>query len=435
MAKVKPDDVITILLVDDIAEIRAKVKQILSFESDFKIIGMAGSGREGLAMAKELRPDIVIMDINMPDIDGLQVTTQIMSFLPETGIIILSAQDDQSYIRLAMIAGAKAFLTKPSSPDELYNNVRAVYGRARAPKIQTAPVRSPLPPSSDGSQNRAGNIITVYSPQGGAGCTTIATNLAAALTRDHIRVLLVDANLQFGDIGVFLNLEARSTLVDLVEDIDDMDRDYFENVVTTHTSGLKVLMGPTRPELAEKVMSDPTAISRILGKIRESYDFIVIDTSLHLDEMVLSLMDVAARVILVSTPNLTSVKNIRFVLDLFDQLDYPHDKTMLILNRVSEDQNIRKLSITTDKVALFLKRQVTAIIPTDEYLMLDAIRKGIPAVTLERDADKSPVKELIALSNTIIADLLPQALEQASTHKEQKMFRRIGTRKRVEHES
>jgi pilus assembly protein CpaE len=432
MAKVKPDHVISILLVEDIVEIRANVKKILGFEGDFDVVGMAGTGAQGLSLAKELRPDIVIMDINMPDMDGLQATRQIMDFLPETGIIIMTAQDDPSYVRLAMIAGAKAFLTKPSSPDEIYNTVRAVYARARAPKLQPASVQQYAPSTTrEGEAERAGNIIAVYSPQGGAGCTTLATNLASALTRDNVRVLLVDANLQFGDVGVFLNLDARSTIVDLVADIEDIDTDYFENVVTTHNSGLKVLMGPGRPELAEKVLADPGALTKILSKIRSNYDFIIVDTSLHLDEMTLSLMDIATRILLISTPTLPCVKNIRFVLDLFDQLSYESSKLMLILNQVSENQNLRKLTITTDKVSVFLKRPVEAIIPTDEFLMLDAIRRGVPAVALERDQRKSPVKELLELTESIFTALMPVPEEEPPKENGQKSFSNFGSRKRV----
>ncbi len=430
MAKVKSDHIITIILIEDIAEIRANVKKILSFESDFNVIGMAGTGEEGLALAKELRPDIIIMDINMPGADGLQITTQVINHLPETGVIILSAQDDPSYVRLAMIAGAKAFLTKPSTPDELYHTVRAVYSRARAPVMQPTSSQPISAGAAKDSEIRAGNIIVVYSPQGGAGCTTLATNMASALNRENSRVLLVDANLQFGDVGVFLNLDAQSTMADLIEDIDDMDTEYFVNVVTTHSSGLKVLMGPSRPELAEKVMADPGALTKILAKIRSSYDFIVVDTSLHLDEMVLSLMDVANLILLVSTANLTSIKNMRFVMDLFEQLGYSLDKTMLILNQVSEDQNIKKLVVTNEKISLFLKRPIAAMIPSDEYLMLDAIRKGVPAVALERDHHKSPIKELLGLSNSIYAALMPTVEEEAPLPipKRQTAFARMTTR-------
>jgi pilus assembly protein CpaE len=430
MAKAKSDEIIRILLVDDIAEIRGSIKKLLSLESDFQVVDAVGTGREGLAMAKELRPDIVIMDINMPDIDGLQITTQIVNDAPGVGVIIMSAQDDPSYMRLAMLAGAKAFLAKPSSPAELYHTVRTVH--KRAPVVQATPVHqngSNATKSSENGQDRAGNIIVVYSPQGGAGCTTIATNLAATLIRENIRVLLVDAHLQFGDVGVFLNLESRSTVVDLVEDVDDLDTDYFENVLTSHNSGLKVLMGPARPELAEKVMANPMAMSNILNKIRSSYDFIIVDTSLHLDEMTLALMDTATRIVLVSTPTLASVRNVRSVLDLFDQLGYSTDKIMLILNRVSLDQNVRKLAIPTDKVALFLKRPVEAMIPTDEYRMLNAVRVGSPVVTLERDHNQSPVKELRGLSDAIMAGLMPEEREEALQQKPPKA--KFGFRKRV----
>jgi len=411
MSEIKPAEMITILLVDDIAETRENIKKLLSFERDFKVVAMAGTGREGIKTAKEIQPDIVIMDINMPDMDGIEATTQIIDTTPNTGVIMMSAQDDPNYMRLAMMAGAKAFITKPASPEELYNTIRAVYKRApvaQAPQInQNNSIARPKD-----KQDRAGHIIVVYSPQGGAGCTTIATNIASGLIREGIRVLLVDANLQFGDVGVYLNLQAKSTLADLVEDVDDLDTDYFENVVETHDSGLKVLMGPARPELAEKVNSNPTVVSKILNKIRWSYDFIVVDTSLNLDEMALSLMDVATRIMLVSTPTLASIKNIRFVLDLFDQMDIPQDKMMLILNRVSEDRNLRKLSLSTEKIENFLKRKVMAIIPSDEFIALDAIRKGIPVVASQRNGTHSLIRELLGLADSLYTALIGEPEEK-----------------------
>lgn len=396
---------ISILLVDDIPETRENVKKLLSFERDFKVVGVAGTGREGLALAKELLPDIVVMDINMPDMDGLQVAAQIVNSAPHTGIIMLSAQDDHQNMRRAMMAGAKAFLTKPSSPDELYHAIREVYERTPITQLPSSYIENAA--SGKDSQSRAGNIIVVYSPQGGAGCTTIATNLASGLMREDVRVLLVDANLQFGDVGVFLNLQAKSSLVDLIEHVDDLDIDFIENSLLTHNSGLKVLMGPLRPELAEKVVSNPTAVSKILAEIRWNYDFIIVDTSLHLDEMTLSLMDIATRIALVSIPALAATKNAGFVLELFDRLQYPPDKTILILNRVSEDHAIRKHTISTEKIAAFLKHPVASMIPSDELMLLDSIHKGIPVVALQRDRSKSPIKELLALSDLIYSALIP----------------------------
>lgn len=139
-------------------------------------------------------------------------------------------------------------------------------------------------------------------------------------------MLLVDADLQFGDVGVFLKLQSQSTLLDLVSKIDDLDPDFFDSVVSTHDSGLKVLLGPQRPEYAEDIESVPASVSRIIEKIAGGYDFIVVDTNVRIDEQLLSLTDITSKIVLVATPTLASVKNSRFVLDLFDKMNYTPKK-------------------------------------------------------------------------------------------------------------
>jgi pilus assembly protein CpaE len=279
-------------------------------------------------------------------------------------------------------------------------------------------LRRPTKPT--GSEERTGNVVVVYSPQGGVGCTTIATSLAAGLMREGIRVLLVDADLQFGDVGVFLNLQAQSTLVDLIPNADDLDTDFFENIVLTHDSGLKVLLGPARPEFAEEVVANGGATAKILDKIRTNYDFVIIDTGTHLDEVLLSLMDIATRIILVGTPTLSSVKNIRFVMDLFDQLDYPQDKTMLVLNRIPEDRTAKKMIISTEKIENFLKRKVESAIPSDDLVVLDAIRKGVPVIASQRDRNKSPIRELAALSEHLFTTLMGEPEEEEAPEQQSK---------------
>src|SRR5690606_22517825 len=100
--------------------------------------------------------------------------------------------------------------------------------------------------------------------QGGSGKTTLATNIASGLMKKGIKVLLIDADTQFGDVGVFLKLQSQSTLADLVTKVDDVDVEFFDTVIATHESGLKVLLGPARPEFAEAVDNNPTALARII---------------------------------------------------------------------------------------------------------------------------------------------------------------------------
>ncbi len=414
---------IQVLIVDDIQETRENIRKLLSFEDEFKVVGSVGTGREALRMTLEARPDIVIMDINMPDMDGIQATNEITKAVPTAAVIMMSVQTDADYMRKAMQAGARQFLGKPIDPDELYSTIRSVYKnyepiRRQATAMMDLPVevRKVQTVSSGGGEIRAGNILVVYSPQGGVGCTTLATNLAAGLMRKGIKVLLIDADLQFGDVGVFLNIKSQSTLLDLVHKIDDLDTEFFDSIVATHESGLKVLLGPQRPEFAEEVEGVPTAVARIIEKIATSYDFIIVDTSRKVDEQLLSLCDIATKVILVATPTLAAVKNSRFVIDLFDRLNYSPDKTLFVLNRVEDDRNRKGISIPTEVIEKHLKRTTEAKIPLNEAVVLSAVNKGVPVVA-SRDRSKSPVKELLDFADHMFTMLMSSTDEAAADDK------------------
>ena len=115
------------LIVDDIPETRENIKKLLAFEDEFRVVGSVGTGREALRSTLETRPDIVIMDINMPDMDGIQATNEITKAVPTAAVIMMSVQTDADYMRKAMQAGARQFLGKPIDPDELYSTIRSVY--------------------------------------------------------------------------------------------------------------------------------------------------------------------------------------------------------------------------------------------------------------------------------------------------------------------
>ena len=131
--------------MDDIPEARENIKKLLAFEPDFKVIGTAGTGREGVDMAKEYQPDIIIMDINMPDMDGLQATDIIKKTVPMCAVIIMSVQNDTDYMRCAMLAGARDFLAKPINMDELYNTIRTVYRNTEDVRRQYTRILSKMP--------------------------------------------------------------------------------------------------------------------------------------------------------------------------------------------------------------------------------------------------------------------------------------------------
>ena len=124
-------DQIRVLVVDDIPETRDHLTKLLGFESDIDVVGAAASGREALEMAARLVPDVVLMDINMPDMDGIAATEQLASIVPGAAVVMMSVQGEADYLRRSMLAGAREFLVKPFSSDELTASIRQVSARER----------------------------------------------------------------------------------------------------------------------------------------------------------------------------------------------------------------------------------------------------------------------------------------------------------------
>ncbi len=409
--QVDKKNVIRVIIVDDIPETRENLKKLLAFEPDIDVIGTASTGREGLELAKEKKPDIILMDINMPDMDGIQATELINKAVPTAGVVMMSVQSEADYLRRAMLAGARDFLTKPIAGDELYATVRRVHELTPRATAQTmAAAAGPTGPITP--FGRAGHIVMVYSPQGGAGKTTIASNVSAALMREGTKVLLVDCDLQFGDVGVFLNLQAQNTISDLVKSAsleDELDLDLVENILVKHDSGLKVLLSPLSPEDAEAVSSD--GVLQLLSKLKNQFDFIVVDTNTRLDDLNLGLFDLADRILLVTNPSLPALKNTRIILNLMDALNYTEEKTMLVFNKVNLDYERNKVVPVVSAFEAKLKRQALLSIPSDERKVLAALTRGTPVIAA-KDRNTSPAKEFIALADALRSSLTPETTPQ-----------------------
>src|SRR5712671_1530666 len=177
-------DQIKVLIVDDIPETRDHLAKLLGFESDIEVVGSAASGAEALTAAISLLPDVVLMDINMPDMDGIAATEQLSAAVPSAAVVMMSVQGEADYLRRSMLAGAREFLVKPFSSDELTASIRQVYTRERdkqtrmnaMPLISGTPGGGSTPAGEDDGRN--GQIIALFSPKGGVGRTTVAVNLA-----------------------------------------------------------------------------------------------------------------------------------------------------------------------------------------------------------------------------------------------------------------
>ncbi len=369
---------IRVMIVDDVSETRENVRKLLQFEADVDVVGVARTGKEAIQLSQDLNPDVILMDINMPDMDGISATEAIRAKQPAVQVVILSVQGDQNYMRRAMLAGARDFLTKPPMGDELISAIRragamAQTERSKSVQVQVAPIAGNTGTILAYGAPK-GKIVTVYSPKGGTGCTTLAVNLALTLNNEDTRVALVDGNLQFGDVAVFINEQGKNTIIDLAPRAEELDPEIVEEVMLKHAaSGLHVLAAPSRPEHAERVSSNQFA--KVLEYLRQMYAYVIVDTASFLTDSTLSAIDVSDLIVLVTTQDIPSIKNCRLFLDLLQTLGIERERILFVMNRYD-----KRINITPDRVTENLKQEVVSIVPLDEQTVTKAVNRGVPFV-------------------------------------------------------
>ncbi len=330
------EDKIRVLIVDDVAETRENIRKLLQFDASIEVVGASRTGAEGLELSIETQPDVVLMDINMPDMDGISATEAIRKKVPFTQIVILSVQGDSNYMRRAMLAGARDFLTKPIDIDELSAAIHRAGKVARTEKEKLAgtgygDAASGKPGSGTLIPGDQGYVITVFSPKGGTGKTTITANLAVAMRQQGGAVAAVDANLQFGDLCFFFNEQGRINITDLSSRSEELDREVVgEVLIRNEASGVHILAAPMRPEYADAVSGKE--LSEILRFLSRMYPRVLVDTSALLNEITLAAIDATDLLVLVVTQDIPSIKNARLFLDLSDGLGIPHDQILLVMN-------------------------------------------------------------------------------------------------------
>jgi pilus assembly protein CpaE len=378
-------DQIRVLIVDDIPETRDHLAKLLGFESDVEVVGSAASGREAIELASQLHPDIVLMDINMPDMDGIATTELLASRVPAAAVIMMSVQGEADYLRRSMLAGAREFLVKPFSSDELTASIRQVHSRERDKRSRMAVPSSHGPNTAGGpGGDRNGTVVAVFSPKGGVGRTTLAVNLAVAASQElGRRTVLVDASFQFGDVGVLLNLNPKNkSIADLAPELEAGEAESLDTFVITHSSGVRVLLAPPSPEMAELITV--TGIKKVLEGLRRDHDLVIVDCTSWFNEPTLAILDTADVILTVLSLEITSIKNMRLFLEVAEQLGYESDKVQLVLNRADSTLGIR----ITD-VEHSIGRKVDHTIVSDGRSVVYALNRGVPFFLTNREAQVS----------------------------------------------
>jgi pilus assembly protein CpaE len=366
-----------VLVVDDDLNIQRVL--VFTLKQEGYEVHVASDGQAGVEMAASIQPDVILMDVAMPKLDGYAATQQIRA--AEQGrkvpIIMLTAEADVEQRVRGLRAGADDDIVKPFHPLELIARIKALLAR-----------------SGGGQQRKAAEKVTMgrlacfYGAKGGVGTTTIAINTAIALaTRLKRGTALIDANLQFGDERVFLDLGLdTASMVNAITE-PDLDGELLKKLVVSHHAGMDLLLAPPNPEQADIVVerqrTDPGTLSNILSLMRKAYDYTLVDMAKSLDDFNLQLFDEADLIFVVMTADLSCLKNVRLVLETMDSLGYERSKIQLVLNRSNA-----YTGINVDNAESALGRTIDYQIINEYRGAISALNSGEPFMSSRRARDR-----------------------------------------------
>ncbi|MGI6555311.1 MAG: response regulator [Bacillota bacterium] len=355
---------ISLIIADDVEDTRAGIRRLLSLDPEIKVIGEAADGRQAVEETINLKPDIVLMDINMPVMDGITATEEINFRFPETSVVIMSVQEENEYLKRAMLAGARDYIVKPFSNDELVDTIKRVYRLDREKKNSLVKKAHQTDPQ----------IISFFGTKGGVGKTTLAVNTAIAIRqKTRSQVVLVDLDLQFGDVAAAMNIKPLQSIADMVQESSEIDRELLESYLLVHKpTGVKVLCAPLKPEHGEII--GPSDIEKILKILKETYQYVIVDTACYFSDPVLTALEMSSTIFMVSTLDILAVKNTKMALNIMENLNM-HGAVHIILNCADETTGMKR-----EDLEHALGCEVLCAVPTSNKTALSAINKGIPFV-------------------------------------------------------
>jgi Flp pilus assembly CpaE family ATPase len=340
---------------------------------------------------------IEVLVVIGPDIDtngAFAFASALRTRRPAVGVVLVRNQVDVALLTNALRAGVRevvpagALVELAGACERSRELSRSVTGAAA---VEPA---------------RQGEVVTVFSAKGGTGKTTIAVNLALALAQAGKSVCLVDLDLAFGDVAINLQVDPARTIVDGMAMAGRLDETGAKSLLTPYRPGLSVLLAPVTPGDAEKV--SPALVTELLGVLRTMADYVVVDTPSQFSEHVLNAMDASQHHVLLTTPDVPALKNLRLTLDMLDLLSYPQEIRSVVLNRSDS-----KVGLTAEDVERVVRAPIAAHVPSSREVPV-SINKGTPITV---GTPNHPVSQAITrFARSTLAAKLPARQAPASAH-------------------
>lgn len=354
---------INVLLISKMDRNIGILKQMINDEEIF-VIGDSPGGSLALDRIENTSPDIIIMTLGAGDTDVLSLAERIILHRPRTFVILVAEHLDIDMMQNALKVGCHNIIEIPNSPKEFADYIKSVYNNESI-RLKSLNEKENLSWSS--------TVISVFGAKGGLGKTTIAANLAVKLAEKRKKVALIDLDLQFGDIHIFLDIEPKDTITELFQEVIAPNIDSVRSYMAVHSSGVHVLCAPKSPEYAELISAEK--VLSLLSLLRTYYDYVIIDTAPTFSDVNMTAIESSSLIFFVTGLDISILKNSKLSISLLESLQQT-DKVRVIVNR-AVDTN----SISVNDVQKIIGYPIWARLPSDYKVAVNALNRGIPFVS------------------------------------------------------
>jgi pilus assembly protein CpaE len=346
---------LTFVVLSTGLEMFRELRGALAAQEGARLLAGGDDAEQIFPEIERLNPSAVVVTLGPSAEPELRFVERVAREFPRTAVICASRDSSPDLILRSIRAGAREFLRLPIRADEF----ATVYQRT----AEFCAVQPEAP-------KKRGRVVSVFSSKGGTGTTFIATNVAAALGRPAV---LLDLNLQAGDLGLFLGVEPKFSIADLVENRERIDDQLLRSYLTPHSETLSLLAAPREADSADDI--EPEHIFQVLEILRERHEYVVIDPQHTFDSITLAALDQSDDILLVLTLDIPAIRSTQRALQIFDRLGYPRHKLHVVVNRFS-----KQIDLDLRQVERFLGEKVCGYVQSDYRTAVNSINLGQPLV-------------------------------------------------------
>ena len=354
----------------------ADVERALPRSAEIEIVGLVHGLDEAWVRLHETTNDLLVVVCSSQSEGALKLIDKAVTERPRRPVVLLSYGSPNGFTRRVFAAGADDVVMLPVTPDEvlfaLQKAIARKAGSAEAGSLSRAP------------------LICVLGPKGGTGKTLTATSLAVALAEIGKSVALVDLDLQFGDVALTMGLTPEQTIFDLVRTGGSLDEEKLAGFLMTHSSGVKVLIAPSRPDHAAVVSVD--FLREVYATLRQMVDYVVVDTPPGFTPEVIATIDNATSICMVGMLDALSLKNTKLGLETLELMGFPAENIKLILNRARS-----RVGISEEEVVAIMGREPDIFVPSDRDIPR-AVNEGTPILVAKPQSEASAAFRELAAS-------------------------------------